>query len=99
MKHLIIENNKGYFLRDGAKIEINEITKNDIEMLLTRLVEESDFEMDGYDDKLLTNPAHKVIYQNLYSHLTEFYSQKELYLEEIRNTYKDAYQKYCSQPE
>ena len=28
-------------------------------------LEESDFEMDGYDENLLTNPAHKVIYQNL----------------------------------
>ena len=97
MKHLIIEANKGYFIRNGLKMEINEITKEDIFMLINKVIEDANFEMDDFDEASLTNPAHKVIYQNLQNHLKEFCAHKETYLEEIRNTYKEAYQKYCEQ--
>ena len=98
MKHLIIKKGLGYFLRDGQEIEISEITKEDIYSLIEKIITEPDFEMDTYDDSLLSNPAHKVIYKNLYSHFEDdVIKHRSDYLSMAQKTYKEAYQKYCTE--
>ena len=95
MKHLKIEDQKGYFTRGESWIVISEMTKDDLLNLAHAAVEEADFEMDVYDETSLPNPAHKIIYQKISGQLQELHNRKDAFQEEIRNIYKDAYNKYC----
>lgn len=95
MKHLKIEDQKGYFTRGESWIVISEMTKDDLLNLAHAAVEEADFEMDAYDETSLPNPAQKIIYQKISGQLQELHNRKDSFQEEIRNIYKDAYNKYC----
>ena len=95
MKHLKIEDQKGYFTRGDSWIVISEMTKDDLLNLAHAAVEEADFELDVYDEVNLPNPAHKIIYQKISGQLQELHNRRDSFQEEIRNIYKDAYNKYC----
>lgn len=95
MKHLKIEDQTGYFTRGESWIVVNEMTKEDLLNLAHAAVEEADFEMDAFEDAKLPNPAQKIIYQKISGQLQELHSRREAFQEEVRNVYKDAYNKYC----
>ena len=95
MKHLKIEDQKGYFTRGESWIVVNEMTKEDLLNLEHAALEEVDFEMDAFDDAKLPNPAQKIIYQKISGQLQELHNRREAFQEEVRNVYKDAYNKYC----
>lgn len=95
MKHLKIEDQKAYFSRGGNWMVVTEMTKEDLLNLAHAAIEEEDFEMDAYDEASLPNPAHKIIYQQVNGQLTELHNRRATFLEEERNIYKDAYNKYC----
>ena len=95
MKHLKIEEQKAYFSRDGNWMVVTEMTKEDLLNLAHAAIEEEDFEMDAYDEALLPNPAHKIIYQQINGQLAELHKRRAAFQEEERNIYKDAYNKYC----
>ena len=95
MKHLKIDDKKGYFTRGESWIIITDMTKNDLLNLAHAAIEDADFEMDVFDENLLPNPAHKIIYQQIYGQLTELHNRRDAFLEEARNIYRDAYNKYC----
>ena len=95
MKHLKIEEQKAYFSKGGNWMVVTEMTKEDLLNLAHAAIEEEDFEMDAYDEALLPNPAHKIIYQQIHGQLTELHNRRATFLEEERNIYKDAYIKYC----
>ena len=96
MKHLKIDvDQKGYFKRGESWIVVTEMTKDDLLNLAHAAVEEADFELDTFDDAKLPNPAHKIIYQKICGQLTELHNRRDAFQEEMRNIYKEAYQKYC----
>lgn len=95
MKHLKIEDQKALFMRDKTWEEVTEMTKEDLLNLAHAAIEEEDFEIDAYDEALLPNPAHKIIYQQITGQLTELHNRRAAFKEEARNIYKDAYNKYC----
>lgn len=95
MKHLKIENQKAYFTRGKDWTVVTDMTKEDLLNLAHAAVEEEDFETDAYDEALLPNPAHKIIYQQINSQLIELHNRRASFQEEARNIYKDAYNKYC----
>lgn len=95
MKHLKIENQKAYFTRGENWIVVTDMTKEDLLELAHAAIEEDDFETDAYDEVSLPNPAHKIIYKQINGQLTDLHNRKEPFLEEVRNIYKDAYNKYC----
>ena len=95
MKHLKIEGQKAFFTRGENWIVVTDMTKEDLLNLAHAAIEEEDFETDKYDEALLPNPAHKIIYQQINSQLTDLHNRRASFLEEVRNTYKDAYNKYC----
>ncbi len=97
MKHLKIEDQKGFFKRGESWIVVSELTKDDLLNLAHSAVEDADFEIDTYDEVALPNPAHKIIYQHISGQLTELHSRREGFMEEVRNIYKDAYNKYCTE--
>lgn len=97
MESLKIENNKGFFKREGEGwVEINKMTKEDLYDLVNLALTEDDFAMDEFDESSLQNPAHKTIYSHIYRQLTDIHERKEEFAEEIFSSYKEAYDKYCS---
>lgn len=97
MKHLKIEGQNAYFMRGENWMVVTEMTKEDLLNLAHAAVEEEDFETDAYDEALLPNPAHKIIYQQINGQLTELHNRRASFQEEVRNIYKKAYDKYCAE--
>lgn len=95
MKHLKIENQKAYFTRDETWVVVTDMTKEDLLNLAHAAVEEDDFETDAYEEVSLPNPAHKIIYKQINGQLMDLHNRRAAFQEEVRNTYKDAYNKYC----
>ena len=94
MKHLRIKDQKGEFLRSSNWIVITEITADDILNLAKKAITEEDFEIDSYDEAILQNQAQRIIYQKLSDQLISLHARKQEFLDETRNIYQDAYEKY-----
>ncbi len=97
MKHLKIEDQKAYFTRGENWMVVTDMTKDDLLNLAHAAIEEDDFETDAYNEALLPNPAHKIIYQQINGQLIDLHDRRAAFQEEIRNIYKDAYDKYCTE--
>lgn len=95
MKHLRIKDQKGEFLRDTNWLVVTEITADDILNFAKAAVKEDDFEVDPYDEAALPNPAQRIIYQKISEQLISLNARKQEFLDETRNIYQDAYDKYC----
>lgn len=95
MKHLKIEDRKAYFRRGENWVVVTEMTKDDLLNLAHTAVSEECFESDDFDESLLPNPAHKIIYKQINGQLKELHNRRASFQEEVRNIYKDAYNKYC----
>lgn len=95
MKYLKIEENKGYYLSsDGDHKEIDKINKEGLMYLLNQATEEDDFEMDEYQEENIGNPAHKIIYQNIYEKFNGLLSDKNRFKDESNQLYRSALEKY-----
>lgn len=96
MTYLKIENGKGYFLNANNKMqEIHEINKEDILRLLDFATDSKiNFEIDEIKDGNIQNEAHKIIYSGLYNKLKGLLNNKNRFIDECENLYKDAVQKY-----
>lgn len=97
MKYLKIENNKGYYIKESASptnwIEIDQIEKEDLLKLLD-LATNADFELDVYDENLLGNKAHQIIYKHIAEKFKTFLSNKDKFKDEAENLFKTALEKY-----
>ena len=95
MKYLKIDDNKGFYWDGNEYQEIDKINKDDLLGLLN-VAETDEFEMDVYDENLLGNKAHQVIYQNIYSKFEQFSTDKSQFKAEVDNLYKEAIGKYSA---
>ena len=96
MTYLKIENNKGYYRLDGTKqewIELDQIGKDDLMKLLS-IATTQEFSMDEYKSELLMNPAHNIIYRNIYGKFTELLGNKTRFQDSVNSMYKTAIDKY-----
>jgi len=93
MKYLKIKNNKGYYWDGNEYQEIDKINKDSL-LVLLNTAEAEDFELDPYDENLLANRAHQVIYENIHSKFDQFLSDKEQFKTEVDSLYKEAVNKY-----
>ena len=63
----MIENGQAQYTTDPgapASIKIDQISKEDLLNLLELCISEESFDMDPYDEVLLQNKAHQIIYKN-----------------------------------
>lgn len=101
MKYLKIEDNRGFFLRistdDGADTwsEIDQIGKDDLLALLNKAISE-EFEMDEFNEDILSNKAHQLIYKNLYEKFSDLLTNKTRFKDESESLYKAAIEKYST---
>jgi len=97
MKYLKIESHKGYFIKDKSKpidwTEIDQIEKEDLLNLLDIATKE-DFELDVYDESILGNKAHQIIYKHIAEKFTTILSNKSRFKDEVDNLFKIALDKY-----
>ena len=97
MKYLKIENDKGYFIKSKINpnnwTEIDQIEKDDLINLLD-IASNEDFELDVYDEEILGNKAHQIIYKHIAEKFTTFLSNKSRFKDEADNLYKAALEKY-----
>jgi len=96
MTYLKIENNKGFYRIDASSeewIELDQIGKDDL-MILLDLATTQEFSMDEYKDELLQNPAHNIIYKNIYDKFTKLLNNKTRFQDSVNSMYKSAIDKY-----
>ena len=97
MKYLKIEDNKACFRKDKTQPEnwneIDKIEKEDL-MKLLDFATEDDFEMDVYNEDILANKAHQIIYKSIYEKLNNFLTNKDRFKDQTENVYKEALEKY-----
>lgn len=96
MKHLRINDQKGEFLREANWRVVTEITADDVLNLAKAAVKEDDFEVEPYNEAVLPNPAQRIIYQKISEQLISLHERKQEFLDETRNIYQEAYEKYCN---
>ncbi len=96
MKYLKIENHKGFYRIDTTAenwIELDQINKDHL-LTLLKFASTQDFEMDEYKDELLQNPAHNIIYRNIYGKFNDFLNNKTRFQDTVEAMYKTAIEKY-----
>lgn len=97
MKFLKIDNNKAFFVKDKIQpenwTEIDQIEKSDIMKLLDYAVSE-EFEMDTYNEDILANKAHQIIYKHLSEKFDAILNNKDRFKDETDAIYKYAFEKY-----
>jgi hypothetical protein len=96
MKYLKINNNKGYYRLDTAVenwTELDQINKDHL-LTLLKLASTGNFEMDEYEDTLIQNPAHNIIYKNIHGKFKDFLSNKTRFQDSVDAMYKQAIDKY-----
>lgn len=96
MTYLKIENNKGLYRTSSSSeewIELDQIGKEDLLKLL-EIATTTDFHMDEYKDELLQNPAHNIIYRNIYGKFSELLTNKTRFQDSVNSMYKSAIDKY-----
>lgn len=95
MKYLRINDTVGEFLKkDSSYSLIDKINKDDLLFLIDCAVEKDDFEIDPYDSEKIKNPAHQIIYENIYKKFDELLRNKTQLKDQVDNLYKDAFEKY-----
>ena len=94
MIYLKIENNVGKFYKDGTYETIDKMANDDLWRLANAVMKDDDFQMNIYDEALLPNKAHRIIYKHVYELLTSLQERKEQYKNESELMYKTAYDAY-----
>ncbi|KOP36111.1 hypothetical protein DBB36_19345 [Flavobacterium sp. WLB] len=96
MKYLKINSNKGYYRIDTTVdnwTEIDQINKDHL-LTLLKFASIENFEMDEYEDTLLQNPAHNIIYKNIHGKFKDFLNNKTRFQDSVDAMYKQAIDKY-----
>lgn len=101
MKYLKIDNNKGFYRIDKTTenwLELDQLNKDHL-LILLKFASSDNFEMDEYKDELIQNPAHNIIYKNIFGKLTDFLNNKTRFQDSVEASYKQALEKYKIQEE
>lgn len=95
MKLLKTENGRGYFqTKDGNFESLDKLNKETLLRLVDLTLENENVEFDNYDEAVIYNQAHRIIYKSVYGKLTELAGRREEFAGESERVYRDAYEKY-----
>lgn len=97
MKLLKIENSCGYYRKeDGSYQPIDKINKEDLLMLVNWTLDEDEVESDGYDESLVKNHAHQIIYKSIARKLLSLKERKQEFIDESARLFLEDYERYQS---
>ncbi|MFZ5622469.1 MAG: hypothetical protein ACOY5W_15730 [Pseudomonadota bacterium] len=95
MKLLKIDNGCGYFrLENGDYSPVDKISKDDLLRLVNLSLSEEDVEFDTYDESIIQNHAHQVIYKSVVRKLQSLRERKQEFVDESARLYLEDYEKY-----
>jgi hypothetical protein len=95
MKLLRIHENAAQFLKANGSYEaIDKIDKDDLLRLVDRTLDADDFEIDTYDEQVVKNQAHQVIYKSIAQKLVDLRKRREGFIDESARLYLAEYEKY-----
>lgn len=95
MKLLKIEEGKGYFLgEDNEDQPIDELTKEDLLRMVNQTLDEAEISFDQYDEELLRNQAHQIIYKNVHAKLFRLRERKDEFKDESERLFLEDYENY-----
>lgn len=94
MKALKIENCQGHFLTEEDGYETVDKIDKTILLRLVNLALENDFEIDKYDEEVLKNQAHQIIYKSISEKLNDLHKKRNQFRDESERLYLDEYEKY-----
>ncbi len=98
MKLLKIENNHGHYLDDQNWFTpIDKITKEDL-LRLVDLTLSEEVEFDEYDNEVIKNQAHQILYRSIYEKLRSLTDRKQEFTDESERLYLQEYEKYREEP-
>jgi len=99
MKILKIDETLGHYSLDGVTYKtINEINKEDL-LRLVDLALESDVVIDDFNESLIKDPAHQIIYKNISEKIKDLQQKKNDYKDETDRLYLKEYKKYQELPQ
>lgn len=99
MKLLKIENSCGHFrLESGDYSPVDKIAKDDLLRLVNITLSEDDVEFDAYDESMIQNHAHQVIYKSVVRKLQSLRERKQEFVDESARLYLEEYEKYKVAP-
>lgn len=95
MKLLKAEDNQGHFLNgDGGFSSIDEVTKEDLLRLAELVLKEDEIEFDPFDEEVIRNEAHRILYRNIRKKLQDLRDRREEFVEQRDRLYQQAYEEY-----
>lgn len=94
MKLLSIKDGAGYYLGEtGEIISVDKITKEDL-LRLVNLTLSDEVEFDEYDESVIKNQAHQIVYKSVFEKLRDLGKRKQEFIDESERLFLDAYEKY-----
>ena len=94
---LKINNGKGYFKNSKDDFQlIEEINKDELLWLIDKAINEDEFIMDSYDENILQNKAHQIIYKHVLEKLNGIIESRVETTLEIENLFKEEIEKFKS---
>lgn len=95
MKLLSIHESTGHFRGlSGEFAPIDLLKKEDLLRLANLTLGEDEVDFDAFDEKLLKNQAHQVIYKSVYLKLAGLRSRRKEFLDESARLFLEEYEKY-----
>ncbi len=94
MKLLKAEGGLGHYLTEDAYSPIDKINKEDLLRLVNWTLEKEDVEFDEYDENVIKNQAHQVIYKNVVQKLVALKARRQAFIDESERLYLVDYEKY-----
>jgi hypothetical protein len=95
MKLLKTSDNGGHYRDDkGNYSPIDKIGKEDLLRLVNLTLHEEVVELDDYDEKLIKNQAHQVIYKNVVQKLKGLRDRRQEFIDESARLFLEDYEKY-----
>ena len=94
MKLLSIKNELGHFHGEsGELIPVDKITKEDLLRLVNLTLNEV-VEFDKYDEKIIKNQAHQIVYKSIFEKLQSLSERKQEFIDESERLFLSEYEKY-----
>lgn len=95
MELLRIENNEGYLCLNRKKAIVSQITAEDISASLELILTNTSVEIpEDVDCSTITNPAQKIIFEQLRSSFREVQASRDTINDEVNEAFAQAEKKY-----
>lgn len=95
MKLLKIENDKGWFLDNANNYQtVDQINRQDLLRLVGATLSEVTAEFDSYDEAILKNHAHQVVYKSIVGKLEDLAGRRQAFTDDSKRLFLSEYERY-----